>query len=491
MQQSPISFLSLSTIFLSEKNITLSYNNGAFVLDKTIYNSFPIGLYNTGNSEVTVTLQFSSNITDVNCYFIIMSNNIVIDGDNKSCTIDVANYPGLVKNNSYTFKIQNLKIYPSTKGSIAEGQSWLCQKDTHNTTIYNCGCAGSISNTGGGLLGSNSDCCIAQNCFSTGKIGISSGGIVGANANKIKIINCFSTGSICDTGGGIIGRGSVNSDVIGSYSLGQIEFASGGIIGADSNHPRVYNCYSAGNLQYDNSGGIIGDNCDNIENIQNCYTIGNAIDNFKKNAIGGIISNQIADPISCYSELSHGSFGWHDDIAKDILGSMWISLQPNTPYLCSTFNTPIYNVNFFVLTNDCPIIMGREDGLMHKIISVNDRCNFSDIIMINDITGTINCSLMTSGTYQVVVYKQCIDGSYTFNQISLDITTNLNSDGVRLIAFRDNSFNVNNYLCKLKTSKHVKSLKYQGTKLTKTQYLHTISWIHNDVLFILKCHVDC
>lgn len=315
----------LSDIFLRNPNF-----NGINIIcySKTLYQEdldnyfWPVKLIST-SSLLTITITFGENLTfnTDQEYFIICSDNIIIEGNYKDITINnVSGYPGLFQNgnnneNGYTnIKINNLNMI-SQSSTLSNNNGWILQEYfgkgqnipeelcfiNNCTTDINCSSSsiweglvsGRYSNgiicnycssfgaiSGGGIFGRFTTYCIANNCYSEGQIGndivnFGSGGIYASNCNSTnRAYNCYSTGNIYYSNGygsgGICGE---QNDVVlyNSYSLGTIgsntgnnSTPCGGIFGNNS-HGMAINCYSAGIIQNNSVG--IGNNI----NIINCY----------------------------------------------------------------------------------------------------------------------------------------------------------------------------------------------------------------------------
>lgn len=360
-----------------------------------------------GSSQTPITITFGENITlnSTSQYFGIATENITIEGNQKTITIDnVSGYPGVFFNgspgagtngNSNTI-IQNLNI-ASSNGSILldSGGGWVCQRyfgnRAKNNIIQNCSSSGDIGNSSsgqgcGGILGnaiaSNGNI-IIQYCYSTGIIvGESSGGIVGSSAgitNGIVIVqNCYSSGNITGlNAGGIVGaRFGHNSNnqckVLNCYSNGtnNTNTNTGGIVGANvcynnSSSPiynpnvLIQNCYSTGiTNRTEGRGAICAGTPATVYTstatltISNCYSLYEQI-------VPLPLNSQITLNIgNNYSETSPNT--WNDTSASENLtgnpnykygslanpvGTTWIDIEPGnstTPWLFSTFGLSPY-----------------------------------------------------------------------------------------------------------------------------------------------------
>ena len=235
----------------------------------------------TKSNPTIVTFGEDISLNSTSNYFVIGSEYVIIEGNNKTVTIDkVHDYPGLFQNggdnvsgySNITINDINLDTISSgviTTTLISRG-GWLCQ------TYF----ANSASN------------CFLNNLSSSGKMfNDRTGGIVGrlcaTNYGNLVIINCYSTGEISGLiAGGICGSGagSTNGTIIikDCYSTGLVSGKqAGGICGASAGSTNgtvaITNCYSTGNITSESAGGICGFNAGNTYGtiaITNCYSTG-------------------------------------------------------------------------------------------------------------------------------------------------------------------------------------------------------------------------
>jgi hypothetical protein len=84
----------------SGNNNTFSYENNSYLINNVSINNFPISLVNLNNQLAVLTFINVIPITDVNLYFIILSNTITINSIDMSehnvLITNVSNYRGLV-----------------------------------------------------------------------------------------------------------------------------------------------------------------------------------------------------------------------------------------------------------------------------------------------------------------------------------------------------------------------------------------------------------
>jgi hypothetical protein len=159
--------------------------------------SWPFTIGNGLSDNKKLKLKFTTNVTlpnGVNNYFVVNANNIIIDGNNKTITInDCPNFPGLITNgtsgeNGYNnVTIKNISIATTGTTSLLSGQGWICKnyfgKGSTGNTINNCSSSGPITANSGGITGQytaiNSTNFAITGCSATGSI---LDGAAGANA---------------------------------------------------------------------------------------------------------------------------------------------------------------------------------------------------------------------------------------------------------------------------------------------------------------------
>jgi hypothetical protein len=304
--------------------IQFSTNNSTW----TNISTWPFTIGNNLPDNNILKVKFTTNITLPNIksdYFILASPNIIIDGNNKSITVNnFVNFPGLITNGSATengnnnITVKNISIGITGSSTLLSGQGWICKnyfgKGSTGNVIQNCSSSGPITTNSGGIAGQytaiNSTGFIISGCSASGSIldgaaGANAGGIVGANSGSLStsftITSCTYRGNINGNGsGGIIGARSTNFSITFCSSSGIIK--GGGIAGdytgivtaANTLMVSISDCFSTGNIgsSVDTSGatsagGIIGA-YGGVVNITRCYSIG-AIGGEGKNSCGGIV----------------------------------------------------------------------------------------------------------------------------------------------------------------------------------------------------------
>jgi ribosomal protein L13E len=248
--------------------------------DSNVY-TWPITI-NGGTASSPVVITFGDNITlnDYYKYFIIGSDYVTIDGNNKTVTISgVTNYLGLIQNGTgntssgivaaegkSNITVQNIKI-SSSNSTLSYHSGWICQAFYGNSSsgmnlIQNCtNNNGNISYFGGGITGGFTF------AFSTGTNTVS-------NCKNMGVHDSY----YC---GGIAGSYFARSSQEGSINT-------------------ISNCTNSGNMAYNYCGGIVSGfcfqgaygtntiiNCSNNVNIPGANSGGIVAEYFALNALAG------------------------------------------------------------------------------------------------------------------------------------------------------------------------------------------------------------
>jgi hypothetical protein len=346
-----------------------------------------------------------------------------------------------VSSNSGTVNITNCVntgafSYGSFSGGICGSNA---ATNAGSLTITNCTNNANITASySGGILsrlaGSLSGIIVIRNCSNTGTIGLQSGGIVGQRGSgSISIYNCYNSGSISvNYAGGIVGYGfsyntNLTSTISDCYSTGSIGGTySGGICGggmAFSDNGltptvNILNCYTLGNIAT-NCGGIIGGQSQAAYNnsyavsLSNCYSHG-----VITSGGSGLIENslQIKNMINltnCY--VSNGS--WTDAAANASLtgtpssvsspGTVWMSLNADTPYILMAYNQPIYDPSSLAISTtdyDSPSGLFQPD---YTYAIVNTDADNAIGVSINASTGVLSFIGIPFGTSIVTRIVVC------------------------------------------------------------------------------------
>jgi hypothetical protein len=248
-------------------------------------------------------------------------------------------------------------------------------------TIKNCYNTGNISGNGtagicGAEAGNGGGIILIENCYNLGNIILTAlaacsgicGNAAGINNGKVTINKCFNKGNLSGntTGsGGIAGwlfgcNTNQLCSITNCYNTGSVLNDNcggicGGLIGYSDNvtytgNVLIENCYSTGNVGL-NAGGIVGGWDGNIYatkpnvQIKNCYNNGTVL-----NQLNGIIAQNIILLINLTLTNTYAANGsWSDASAQSLLtgyptslrvnnpGTIWYTLNSNTPYLLVVF----------------------------------------------------------------------------------------------------------------------------------------------------------
>jgi hypothetical protein len=331
-----VNLVSRDKIFLTPL-VTSIINTSTTITNSQISTfTWPIEILGGSTSNPTI-ITFGDNITlnSPTQFFIIGSDNVIIEGNNKIVELSSINeYPGLFQNGTSSTDgysniiIRNFSMFCGTSTQEENsGGGWICQryygKGGVKNLINNLSSDGIIY-TGGGICGSNcgqSGELTISDCFSTGVIfGADVGGIVGFQTGftngKITISKCYTTGQIVGfSSGGIIGKSAGESNgtvnIIACYSTGNIRGSySGGIIGSDAGQSTgiiaVTACYSTGNITGLYAGGIVGGFAGfsmSYITITSCYSTGDITGFDSGGIIGSIAGYENSSVIikACYS----------------------------------------------------------------------------------------------------------------------------------------------------------------------------------------------
>jgi hypothetical protein len=244
--------------------------SSSVTLTQSILNGYtwPVTI-NAGSSGSPLVVTLGEDVTLSNAlnYFVINGDYVTFEGNNKTITLSgVTDYPGLINNgksNANGFNnliIQNLGVL-SNNSTLKANAGWIGQQyfsiNVTSNVLSNCYSTGSISSSGGGIIGSYSSGGI-NNCYSTGSIGRFAGGIAGSTCINISTLSCYSTGSISEYAGGIVGSTAYICSATNCYSTGDMGNYAGGIFGMGSESCFANNCYSGGKYLNNIGDGIFG-----------------------------------------------------------------------------------------------------------------------------------------------------------------------------------------------------------------------------------------
>jgi hypothetical protein len=217
----------------------------------------------SSGNPVIVTLGENITIDQNNQYFIIQSDYVILEGNDKTITVDnIEDDRGLVRNGDdgeagFNFiTVNNIKML-AVSSTIFDEAGWVGQRFFGNTAsnniISNCLSNGPIKDFGGGITGNSSSCAVSRS-HSSGAIGFAAGGIFGAGGTGLAI-NCYSTGNINVYGGGIFGFNSAGN-ATDCYSTGDMNSHGAGIAAYYSSGT-ITGCYSNSrnfNVQHSRNG---------------------------------------------------------------------------------------------------------------------------------------------------------------------------------------------------------------------------------------------
>ena len=338
---------------ITVKNIRTALASSS-VLDPTNFGGWICQNYFGKNIKSAVGYNAATNlITITNC-----SNSAIVGGSSGGICGPYFGY-------NADATVTNCFNTGSATGSSCGGIFGISLGDTGGTvTISNCYNTGNVGANSGGICavraGSNNGTVTISNCYNTGAISGNGGGggiaaqQFGYNTNNIcSISNCYNIGNIVTTvttntgPGGICGRGAGNNTATISYNP---------II-------NITNCYNLGTISNGTGSPVIG--CSGILggnpttastrtptiNITNCYSVNPA------SALSAAITTMTTPAptqTNCFSYTT-----WTDTNSKAALtgtptsisssnpGTTWTTVITNTPYILTSFNSPIYTQNVY------------------------------------------------------------------------------------------------------------------------------------------------
>ncbi len=357
-------------------NVTAEYSYGKF-WEKIIW---PFTLVNTSNEILTVSLTTDMDINSIQSYFIIGSDGITFDGNNKTVTVrnTGSGYPGLIQNsdglsngkNNITVRNVYVKTFSSEK--LINGSGWICHANfgfgATNNVITNCFSNGNISGLSGGI----------------------SGGGTGRKNGNVTITNCYSTGLIEDKAGGIVGSSSGQGDTDGS-NLGSII---------------ITNCYSLGKLNTTKSGAIFGYNSRITAESINNYSAGkDSTDNTEGN-------NWVTSDAS----------GTLQEI-----GTVWFETTQGSPYVLKSFVQPplvVFEQSIYEGNTQGNFPIGLTGNGLNRVNRIKFENNFNSTIlqqMENYIQVVVPASVPFTGNPTIQI--NTIGGSQTYPSSSKYLLT--------------------------------------------------------------------
>jgi len=360
---------------------------------------WPVSIINTNaytsQAQLTVYIDTSLNITVPTQFFICATPFISFTGTSAVNTVNISspNYPGFIRNGQSNniglrnVTIEKLGITQSIGGSLQAGAGWLAQRyfgGAANNTINFCYSTADASNSGGGLIGSDSLQVQANTCFSTGAI--NGGGVFGNDCSGCSATNCYSVGTI------------------GANSI------SGGIFGTNAKTCTTANCYSTGSVVNGNS--LFGPGASGSV-ASNCYWANS-------------VNSGANTETNCYSYT--GSV-WLDSSANALLqgtdGTIWVDTDlsnNNVPYLLASFNVALYNPSLVALPSLLPSYDSSNGvityaGTVYSIISMNNQLAPGSIT-INSGTGALRFTSLPNNYFSFTVKVLASKANNTFYNIN-------------------------------------------------------------------------
>ncbi len=386
--------------------------------------SLPITIVNTNTSyRLKVLFETSITIENTIAYFVCGSENIQFgsesldaSGNRTFITIDINNYPGLIRNgDSSNSGFNNIYIYNlvvnGTGYQTSYGGGWVGQeyfgRAANNNYITNCLTDGTIDDLGGGIVGQSSGSYTGVltiiGCSSSGSIGSYAGGIAGHYAGylngSVTCEKCWTTGSIGLEGGGIFGDyGGTGGSAAATkcYSEGLIGQGAGGIFGANaaesSGSATAEKCYSKGNIQTD-GGGIYGKLAgfnSGITQATNCYSSG-SVTTSGTGIYGSSKANGTAT--NCYIANSSWSSSTANTSLQGVpssssVGTTWVAATANQPYELNAFGFSPYTQN---------VITASSSDLVQNYSQTIQQGQSSDSALTADASGNAFVILEKSG----------------------------------------------------------------------------------------------
>ena len=488
----------LATTFLSQNGGTyyfrqvtstslIEYSSNNSTWTQILNTNWPLQITNSSPSSSNVlTVQFNTDITigssiGTNGYFIINSQYIEVNGNNKVVTINgVTNYLGLIRNgtssnNGYTnISIEDLGVVTSNGSTLGIYGGWIGQEyfgrniSSGTISVTNCYSTGNIGSEAGGIFGfstgysSSGGTITATNCYSTGNINSFAGGIFGSDAGQsssggsVTSSYCYSTGTIGSGAGGIFGGfvgelssgGTIKSS--NCYSTGTIGSGAGGIFGQYTGYSSSggtitsSNCYSTGNIGSE-AGGIFGEytgysSSGGTITSSNCYSTGNI--GFEAGGIFGAYSGNLATGTSSIAVTNSYSAGVISTPGNGIFGSYkTLGTETFTYSANANWNNSTANSNLNISTNvwyvitSTPNIPYLLNSFGYNNLSYNIEQNVERNTSTKIILKTIGDNI---GTY--TIFTQPLNGTLSLvSGSNITYTPNIDFSGYDTFSYYNNS----------------------------------------------------
>lgn len=398
------------TLYFQQSGTGIQYQYNSTVGTWTNIPIWPFTVINTSLTSILYA-SFQTNLTfDNNAYtnmhFEVGAGSNIVNFKGNNNIMSIENFPtfgGLIRNPGLNpVFIQNMNL-TQVNSVLAPTSGWLTCNNFTNGQITKCTsdstCITSLYQQGlfFGYQTSNTTC---NFCYSLGNI--VGGGIFASGSTNCIANNCFSIGTItgsstsADGSGGIFGPSCDNTNEANyCYSIGNIipsaftgNAGSGGICGSNCGVV-VSNCYSMGTIgtAVGICGGIFGSGSTGL--ASNCYSSGSFANS--NVGIGGTTALT-----TCYSANN----AWSDSAAQAKLtgcpvsvtssnpGATWTSLATNSPYVLSSFNEELYDPNYDTATSiSYTSSPSIFAGAPNHFWIINTTATYTDVV--DSTTGTL------------------------------------------------------------------------------------------------------
>jgi len=398
------------TLYFQQSGTNIQYQYNSLVGTWTNITSWPLTLINNDATSILYA-NFQTNMTfDNNVYtnmhFEIGVGSQVVNFEGNNLTVSINNFPtfgGLIHNPGLNpVFVQNIKL-TQVNSLINSTDGWFtCNNFTNGSFTYCMTDSTCITSSyqQGMFFGYQTSSTTCKFCYSLGNI--VGGGIFASGATNCVADTCFSIGIITgdstttNGSGGIFGPSCDNTNEANyCYSIGNIlpsaspgNVGSGGICGSSCGVV-VSNCYSMGTIGNANGicGGIFG--ASSTGSASNCYSSGSFANS--NVGIGGS-----GTQTNCYAANN----AWSDSAAQAALtgcpssrtsnnpGSTWTSTDTNIPYVLSIFNQELYDPNYDTATAiSYTSAPSVFAGSPNHFWIINTTASFTD--MVDSTTGTL------------------------------------------------------------------------------------------------------
>lgn len=382
----------MSSINISSLSMYIRQNGSNLQYSDTLngtYVNMGIGPYTlTFDLSATIYLATDLSLNSVNSRFIISTNNIVFDGNNKIVNINYVNYyPGLlrVSDESYKLTIKNTGIR-AIGGSLDSRTGYLVKTMGNGSSIDKCYV---IANT------------ISQ--FS---------GVMCYHIDNGSVTNCYAyTNYLSNDCAGLCYEGSnITFNACYVYTTFN-DYACAGIVRNGTNMT-VVNCYAIVNDLY-------ASNCSAISNYASPITINNC---YVVNALNPGNDNVFSPNTTAVNSLTDTT--WIDSRALSVLSSNWISIGTNMPFLNKNYSFQNYSSLDVSLTQVSARNFSSSATIIRNNFAVSSpaiNIDTSGTITINTFNpDTLNFNVATYESFDVSMPYTVIYG-YIINVFNIQI----------------------------------------------------------------------